>query len=354
VGLNGFGANTFRNGMTTANSGGGWITAFGSGAMMQVSKTGGWPGNSFGFGYLAAQSVPADSTNNAFGWQALKTLSVGVDNLAFGANALSGGSGGSTNVAFGYNALAATTTGSRNNALGSGALSADTTGNNNNAVGYNALNANVTGSDNDAFGTNALTLATGSNNTAIGATAGTNITTGGNNTAIGYGAGPSTGALSNTVAIGNGAVVTASNAIQVGNASVTLIGGQVAWTQYSDRRLKKDIRSSDLGLAFLMKLRPVSYRLISGNGRLDYGFIAQEVEAALAYDGKTRDANMVTRKDDDMKTYQLRAADLIAPAVKAVQEQEAAFAAREKDIGAMKADLLKIQDQISALKGGGR
>jgi len=64
----------------------------------------------------------------------------------------------------------------------------------------------------------------------------------------------------------------------------------------SDRRRKKDIIDSDLGLDFITKLRPVRYRMIVGKHAPDqennltipvpgvrphYGFIAQEVKAAL-------------------------------------------------------------------------
>jgi xylose isomerase len=51
---------------------------------------------------------------------------------------------------------------------------------------------------------------------------------------------------------------------------------------------------------------------------LNYGFIAQEVEAALA--GKK--ANMVLTGDDAQKTKTMRYTDLIAPLVKAIQEQQ--------------------------------
>lgn len=83
--------------------------------------------------------------------------------------------------------------------------------------------------------------------------------------------------------------------------------------------MKKDIADTDLGLAFIQKLRPISYRLKDGNGRLDYGFIAQDVELALG----GRVTNMVTRQDDAPRTYQLRSADLLAPLVKGMQEQQA-------------------------------
>ena len=210
-----------------------------------------------------------------------------------------------------------TYTSSYNTAIGSSALYGTTNGSRNTAIGFETLKSNTTGSDNTAAGYQALL----------------NNTTGSQNIAIGYQAGPSTSGLSNTIALGNGASVTASNKIRVGNTSVTAISGQVAFTATSDMRLKTDIMPSDLGLDFIMKLKPVSYRLKQGNGRLDYGFLAQDIEAAL--DGRI--TNMITRREDEMRTYQFRAADLIAPLVKALQEQDATITRLQTKIDAIKA-----------------
>ncbi len=210
-----------------------------------------------------------------------------------------------------------TYTSSYNTAIGYQAIKNTADGNYNTAIGYQALMRNVTGSDNTAAGYQALYY----------------NQTGSNNTAIGYGAGPLVQNLTNTTAIGNGAEVTLSNTIRVGNTSVTTISGQVAFTATSDMRVKKDIAPSDLGLDFIMGLKPVSYRLKQGNGRLDYGFLAQDIEASL--DGRI--TNMITRREDEMKTYQLRSADLIAPLVKALQEQDAIIKRLEDKIAAIKA-----------------
>ncbi len=206
---------------------------------------------------------------------------------------------------------------SYNTAIGTGALRNSADGNRNTAVGYQALMRNVTGSDNTAAGYQALYF----------------NQTGSQNTAIGYGAGPLIGNANNTVALGNGAEITASNTIRVGNTSITAITGQVAFSAPSDARLKKDIAPSDLGLDFIMGLKPVSYRLKQGNGRLDYGFLAQDIEEKL--DGRI--TNMITRRNDEMKTYQLRASDLIAPLVKALQEQDAIIQRLQSKIDAIKA-----------------
>lgn len=85
--------------------------------------------------------------------------------------------------------------------------------------------------------------------------------------------------------------------------------------QTSDGRLKEQIRNLDLGLDFIMKLRPVSYRWKEPSeedgGRLHYGFIAQEVQELIP-----SDAAMIT--GDDMLS--MAPHELIGPLVKAVQE----------------------------------
>ena len=82
--------------------------------------------------------------------------------------------------------------------------------------------------------------------------------------------------LTNATAIGNGAIVNASNTIRLGNASVTVIEGQVAFTNASDRRLKKDIVDTRYGLNTILELRPVDYQMKSNNLE-QIGFIAQEL-----------------------------------------------------------------------------
>ena len=203
-----------------------------------------------------------------------------------------------------------------NTAIGKGAMMFNTTGSNNTAAGFEALKNNTTGS----------------NNTAIGYIVMGNNTTGSRNTAVGSGAGPSTANLSNTTAIGFNTSVTVSNAIRLGDDNITAITGQVAFTATSDARVKKDITPSDLGLDFIMGLKPVSYRLKQGNGRMDYGFLAQDIEESL--DGRL--TNMIIRRNDEMKTYELRASDLLAPLVKALQEQDEIIQRLQAKIDAIK------------------
>ena len=129
----------------------------------------------------------------------------------------------SSNTAIGLSALSSNTSGSDNTAIGMNALSTNITGSYSTAIGLDALRRS-TGGFNTAFGAFALDkTTTGVNNTAIGPLALEYNETGTLNTAIGFDSGVSSGypGLTNTTAIGNGAKVTASNTIQLGNASVT-------------------------------------------------------------------------------------------------------------------------------------
>lgn len=282
--------------------------------------------NQIAAGYQALyNSAPAvaNGYNAALGSQALYSVITGTSNVAAGARALYNATG-SDNVAVGTEALYAASgdTGIQNVAAGYRALYANNGAQGNVAIGYLALSANTSGSYNVAVGSNALL----------------NNTTGSNNTAIGFNAGPTSSGLSNTTAIGYGATVSSSNEIRLGNTSVTTISGQVAWSFPSDRRDKHDIENSDLGLDFLMHLRPVSYRLNNGNGRLDYGFVAQEVEAALG----GRQTNMIQIRPDARGSYLFRANDMLSPIVKAMQE-------RQQEIDDLKAEIAAVKAEIDAL-----
>lgn len=159
---------------------------------------------------------------------------------------------------------------------------------------------------------------TGSYNTLIGTRASQNLKTGSNNVAVGYLANISA-SVSNAIALGYNTNVSASNTVRIGNSQITAATINVPFSSPSDMRLKKDIVDSDLGLDFIQSLRPVSYRFKDGNQRIDYGFLAQEVEKSL----EGRKTNMITRENNEDETYILRHTDLIAPIVKAMQEQQA-------------------------------
>jgi Chaperone of endosialidase len=248
------------------------------------------------------------------------------------------------NAFFGYqsgenNVAVASTSGIRNTGLGSTALKSNVSGADNTAVGANALGANVNASGNTAVGRGSLNLLAGSSgayntavgyqslyntnsagaganhNTVVGYRAGYANTTGALNTLIGSSADVSSPGLSNATAIGADAVVDASNKVRIGSATVTVIQGQVAFTNVSDKRFKTDIRDIDAGLSFIRKLRPVSYQMKQGDGRTNWGFIAQEIEDLVGANNA-----MLTIGQDSIRMLGLRYTDFLAPLTKSVQE----------------------------------
>jgi len=212
---------------------------------------------------------------------------------------------GINNVAIGYQSL-------RNN-----------NGNYNTAVGQQSLYSNTSGAENAAFGKNALYA----------------NTTGNRNTAIGYNAFYTGTAYTNSTAVGYNASISASNQVRIGNSSVTSIGGFANWTNVSDARFKKDIQENVPGLKFVLKLRPVTYRLNMDaiaeklqtpdslrlfeseklkESMVQTGFIAQEVEKVAQELGYEFSGVDTPKNENDY--YGLRYAEFVVPLVKALQE----------------------------------
>ena len=299
-----------------SNTTGSWNVANGSNALRHNTT-----GNSnIATGFEALFYNTSGHDNIADGTKALLFNTTGSYNSAVGSMALFSNTVGIYNTAMSYAALTNNITGSYNSAVGSQALSSNTTGIYNIAMGTAALNSNILGNYNTAVGSAALmSNNSGNYNTAVGAFALISNNIGGSyNTALGYNSGVTINNLTNATAIGYNAKVGNSNNVRVGDENITWIGGKVAWSPASDVRLKKEIKDSDLGIEFIKTLRPVSFRWKQGDNGVNYGFIAQEIEKALA----GTEAGMVSTAGDEMQTKSLRYTDLIAPLVKAVQEQQ--------------------------------
>lgn len=230
-------------------------------------------------GYSTLTSLTTGYYNSAFGWRALCSNNSGTNNCAFGMSALYDNSTGSSNAAFGRSALESNIDGIYNSAFGAHSLYSNTSGNQNSAFGNSALYSNTTGYNNSAFGDYALySDSTGNFNSAFGRYAGYDITTGSNLTCIGFGSEPTAGNATNQVTLGN-------NTVSSLRCNVTTI------TAISDARDKKNIKDLDLGIDFLMKVKP---RLFNWDRREWYenkvadgskmektpsaGFIAQELD----------------------------------------------------------------------------
>jgi hypothetical protein len=194
-------------GTLQAQTSGGGSTAYGAFALGKNTTA-------FYNAAVGADSLYFNTTgdrNTATGTFALYSNTVGCCNTASGFSALNSNTEGIWGTATGIYALYNNTTGSSNTATGPYALFANLTGGSNTAIGQNALGSNTTGGDNTALGLGAGVTATSANAN----------TTGSKNTFIGSRAGPGTTAqLSNATAIGANALVSASDALVLGDYSV--------------------------------------------------------------------------------------------------------------------------------------
>jgi autotransporter adhesin len=185
--------------------------------------------------------------------------------------------------------------------------------------------------------------------------------------------------LSNTTALGNGATVSASNRVRIGNSSVSRIGGQVAWTNLSDGRIKENVQEAVPGLSFISELRPVTYKIntrkqdeitmqampdsikekrmlsdeeyLKSSSIVRTGFIAQEVEAAAKKVGFDFDG--VSTPENETDLYGIRYAEFVVPLVKAVQEQQGMIDVQQATIDAQQTTLeqqrIDFQNQLQVL-----
>ena len=96
----------------------------------------------------------------------------------------------------------------------------------------------------------------------------------------------------------------------------------------SDRNEKNTIIESDLGLDFINKLKPVSYKWNKDDGKTHYGLIAQDIEETITNLGKTvADFGAISKEKDS--PMGLNYSQIISPLIKAVQELSAKVAALE-------------------------
>jgi len=330
--VNGLKLGTFPNNDAT-NTVFGSLAGGGSGATGTYNVT---------VGYLVGGLLSTGVGNTAVGAVALQSCSTGNSNTAVGTTALNACSTGSENTAVGYTALSDITTGIRNTGLGSFAGQNITTGGSNVAIGYASLNNGITVSDNVAVGNTALYTCTNDGNTGVGHSAGNSITSGAVNTCIGYSSGVSLTTGLNNVCIGYSSGTSSasvSNTVTLGNASIaTLRCAVTSITAISDARDKKDIVDIPIGLSFIEKLRPVSFKWAMRNlyedpkftGKQDipeFGFIAQDLQSVQEETGVTV-PNLVM--DDNPDRIEAAPSSLLPILIKAVQE----LAARVQELEA--------------------
>ena len=283
-------------------------------------------------GIATLHNTTTGFNNTATGYKSLWSNTVGGGNSSYGVYALHNNLGGNANVAVGYKALYLNQSGIANVASGHDALHSNSYGDDNTANGYRAMRQNVSGSFNTASGSKSLL---------------TNIT-GTYNTGLGYEADVSQDGLSNATAIGNGAVVDASSKVRIGNAEITVIEGQVAFSSSSDARLKDRITPLNEGLALINDLSPVRYhRIHNPSADMEMGLLAQEVAAALDKHGLN--ASGMVHQSNENAYMSLRYTDLLAPIIRAIQQLDDASDAKDAQIASLQEQLRTEQDELLSI-----
>ena len=274
-------------------------------------------------------------------------------------------SSGASNVNIGNTSGAYNTTGDSNVAIGSGALFGDTvnnsSGDNNVCIGAAAGGAieedQGWGSayENTVIGALAMPWCPSANNMiAIGHYSGGSIAsktiyTGSNCIFIGESARGDAAGIEQ-IAIGRNLACTANSTLRIGDSGANIFydfsssGGTISVT--SDKRTKKNITDTDIGLDFINALKPIKF---VGKNKHDYpdefnvdksvdrqpdptriqdGFIAQDVKETM----DDLDVTFSGWKEDD-DTRQMIGYDVfVVPLVKAVQELSAKVTALEAQI----------------------
>jgi trimeric autotransporter adhesin len=334
-----------------------------------VSNTSGTGNTANGMHSLGANTIGQHNTGT--GYRSLFYSTTGVQNTATGSQALASNTTADNNTADGNESLYYNTTGTENTASGASSLFSNTTGNDNTAVGFNSLVSNTAGNGNTAVGELSLYRTTNSwYNTVVGYNAGSAHDMGYNNTILGANCDITSAGLFNCIAIGQEVTCNASSQARIGNSATNSIGGYANWTNISDGRYKKNLKEDVKGLAFIMKLRPVTYnldmaglsqKLNEGRGKamnafmrtamaekekvIQTGFVAQEVEQAANETGYNFSGVDKPKNENDF--YGLRYAEFVVPLVKAVQEQQHMMEEMKKRIGALEEQNKLLQQLLN-------
>jgi len=143
---------------------------------------------------------------------------------------------------------------------------------------------------------------------------------------------PSLGPI-NQIVIGHSAVGNSNNTVVIGNTDITSVhlvgngpGGATCYAQSynltSDERLKTNIEPTDLGLDFINKLTPVSFKwkTVKQHDKTQYGLIAQEVVKTFNDFNLDENEYSLINYDENLDKYGLDYTQLISPLIKAIQE----------------------------------
>jgi trimeric autotransporter adhesin len=217
------------------------------------------------------------------------------------------------------------------------------------AIGWLGAGTSMQGMYNVALGWNSAWSFMGwSQNVAIGTLAGSGMTSGSDNIYIGSYAYGNLG-QSNQFSIGNilyGSGMWANGAMNgrvgIGTMSPSQkldVAGNIIATSYltsSDRNLKTDIIPLSGALEKILTLRGYSFSWKSDN-RKDIGIIAQEVESAYPD---------LVHTDPKSGYKSVEYANLIAPMIEAMREQQSIIEKQQQEIDALKEVVEQIQSSL--------
>jgi trimeric autotransporter adhesin len=309
-------------------------------------------------GYQAGNLNVADR-NTFIGCESGMKTTSGIWNVFLGHQSGYSNTTGNYSTALGFRALYSQTGYSGNNDLNNTAVgyealysnnpTSSSNGRGNVAVGSQSLRENLTGYQNTSVGTGALQyMTTGQRNTAVGNYALDQILTGSNNTAIGYMANCDADNCTNSTAIGSNTFASASDEVRFGDEFILTLycmgayNGNVGVTNrdlYADNtgkigyvassaRYKDNIFDMEK-VDWLYELRPVNFTYKSDETKKQqYGLIAEEVE-------KVNSDFVSYNKDGSVETVSY--SQLIAPMLKAIQDQQALIEELQKRIETLEA-----------------
>ena len=117
----------------------------------------------------------------------------------------------------------------------------------------------------------------------------------------------------------------------------------------SDRNLKNTITESDLGLDFICKLKPVSYKWNQNEGesldtKTHYGLISQDVEKVIIETGKTLDDfGAIDKPDGDPMGLSYN--EFISPLIKAIQDLKSEINNLQQENQALRVRVTNLEDK---------
>ena len=315
---------------------------------LAASSTSSWENTAFGLEALKALTGTNINSNSAFGAHALPVNTGGLENTAVGTWAGSNITTGSSNTVVGKSAGNNLTTGSKNTFIGAETtVYPNTSGDftNSTALGFGAT---ITASNQMVLGGSGPVLATNPWLTQVvpGRTNVTSLGTATNAWTGLYLAGNTSGYIAlQAPAAPTSYTLTLPAAAGISGQYLSTDGsGNLTWGTLSDRRLKQDIVSSGLGLDFILKLRPVTYSLISQPTVTQEGLIAQEVEASAQSLGTIFHGVKVPATPDGY--YSITYSDFVMPLINAAKELKAENDQLRSDLDTLKSQMAAV---LSAL-----